>query len=147
MSHPDFEQIKEQVHASTDPEILLKNTALVMRQLDTIAGGAEATKDKAPDRDLYVEARLLQARLIANLLPTTERFLAAGEFLEEKGRRRLTSLSIEAEKVLDMAKTNPHVAAFRSGGILKPDQTDPTQPNELEKLISELYPPKNASKV
>lgn len=114
------------------PELILKDAVLKFKELDEEA--AEAVRRR---RDAVTCRRKLveRARLIADLPARVKEAMKGGQSFPEEGLRRLEDFSELAKKGLKDGRP------FALGAFLTPKVFSEGEPNPLEELVDELYPP------
>ncbi len=115
------------------PELILKDAVLKFKKLDEEA--AEVVRRR---RDAVTCRRKLveRARLIAGLPARVRETMARGQSFPEEGLDKLEIFSELARKALE------HGSSFVLDAFLTPRVFSVGEPNPLEELVDELYPPK-----
>ncbi|HUS52182.1 MAG TPA: hypothetical protein VMX77_01805 [Candidatus Bathyarchaeia archaeon] len=117
------------------PKSILEDAVSRFNRLDVEAQEASSSKDAATCRQKLAE----RARLIADLPARVRETMIRGQSFPEEGFRQLDDFSELAEKSLKDG------GAFALGTLLKPRGSLVSDPNSLEELVNELYPPETDS--
>jgi len=125
------EEDREELVLDT-PELILKDAVSKFDGLDIEAQKALSQKDAAKYRQKLVE----RAKLIADLPARVKEVVERGQSFPEEGLHQLEDLSTLANERLKDGRS------FGLSVFLTPRGSSKGEPNLLEELVNELYPPK-----
>lgn len=114
------------------PELILKDAVSRFKELDAEVDEALSRKDAAMCRQKLAE----RAKLIADLPARVRETMIRGQSFPGDGLRQLDNFSALADKALKDGRP------FASSVFLKSKGSSVGEPNPLEELVNELYPPK-----